>query len=369
MVSKKQNLKKVFYFTNIFPKYRDSIWQLLLNEKKYDFHIFYSEKRMSNIKSSSQRNIKLHIIKNNFFLNRLFWQKGVINKIIKDLPDLVIFLGEMTILTNWICAIICKFLNIEVWFWGHGIYGKENKLKLFFRKLFLRLPKRNLLYGHYAKKLLIKKGFDETKITVVYNSLDFLNQDKFFKLLEKKNKGSKKSNERKIIFIGRLTKKKKIDQLIKAIKILDKKKYIIELNIIGNGSIYYKLDKLVKDLSLKRVNFLGEIYDERKISRLIYDSDLCVSPGNIGLSAIHSITYGTPVITHDDFKYQMPEFEIIKSGVNGFFFKKDSIEDLAEKINLCFSKNFDKKAVRKEIITKYNPQIQKSIFDKLILND
>jgi len=114
---------------------------------------------------------------------------------------------------------------------------------------------------------------------------------------------------------------------------------------------------------------LGEIYDERKISRLIYESDLCVSPGNVGLSAIHSITYGTPVITHDDFKYQMPEFEIIKPGVNGFFFKKDSVEDLARKISLSLGKNFDKKAVRKEILNKYNPQAQKSIFDKLILYD
>ena len=369
MVSKKQNLKKVFYFTNIYPKYRDSIWQLLLKEEKYDFHIFYSVQGMSNIKPSSFESIKLHKIKNYFFFNRLFWQKGVINKIINDSPDIIIFLGEMTILTNWISVIICKLLDIEVWFWGHGIYGNESKLKLFFRKLFLKLPKRNLLYGNYAKSLLIKRGFDETKLSVVYNSLDFYKQDKFFKILENKNEKTKKLNERKIIFIGRLTKKKKIEQLIKAIKILDRNNFIIELNIIGFGSIYKDLVKLVEDLSLSRVNFLGEIHDERKISKLIYESDLCVSPGNVGLSAIHSITYGTPVITHDDFKYQMPEFEIIKLGVNGFFFQKDSIKDLAEKINLCFSKNFDKKTVRQEILTKYNPQTQKSIFDKLILND
>ena len=369
MVPKERNLKKVFYFTNIYPKYRDSIWQLLLGEEKYDFHIFYSGQSMSNIKSSSFENIKLHRIKNFFLFNRLFWQKGVLYKIINGLPDIIIFLGEMTILTNWVSVIICKLLNIEVWFWGHGIYGNESKMKLFFRILFLKLPKRNLLYGNYAKSLLIKKGFDESKLSVIYNSLDFYNQDKFFKTLEKKNINSKKSNDRKIIFIGRLTKKKKIDQLLKAIKLLDRNNYNIELTIIGFGSIYNDLIKLAEDLSLSKVNFLGEIYDERKISRLIYESDLCVSPGNVGLSAIHSITYGTPVITHDDFKYQMPEFEIIKPGVNGFFFKKDSVEDLARKISLSLGKNFDKKAVRKEILNKYNPQAQKSIFDKLILYD
>ena len=31
------------------------------------------------------------------------------------------------------------------------------------------------------------------------------------------------------------------------------------------------------------------------ISKYLYYADICVSPGNVGLTAIHSLTYGTPV--------------------------------------------------------------------------
>ena len=44
-----------------------------------------------------------------------------------------------------------------------------------------------------------------------------------------------------------------------------------------------------------------------------------VSPGNVGLTAIHSLSYGTPVLTHNNFNNQMPEVESIQPGFNGYF--------------------------------------------------
>jgi glycosyltransferase involved in cell wall biosynthesis len=42
--------------------------------------------------------------------------------------------------------------------------------------------------------------------------------------------------------------------------------------------------------------FYGESYNERELAPLIALADVCVSPGNVGLTAIHALTYGTPVI-------------------------------------------------------------------------
>ena len=58
---------------------------------------------------------------------------------------------------------------------------------------------------------------------------------------------------------------------------------------------------------------IGECYSEETNAKLIYNADLCVAPGNIGLTAIHVMMFGCPAITHNDFKWQMPEFEAIKS--------------------------------------------------------
>ena len=81
---------------------------------------------------------------------------------------------------------------------------------------------------------------------------------------------------------------------------------------------------------------------------------------------MHSLSYGTPVITHNDFKNQMPEAEAITENINGLFFKKDNIEDLAEKILKSSEIKFDKHLVRSVIDEKFNPNFQKQIFDNLI---
>ena len=112
---------------------------------------------------------------------------------------------------------------------------------------------------------------------------------------------------------------------------------------------------------------MGEIFDEEVISEKIFFSDICVSPGNVGLTAIHSLTYGTPVLTHDNFNFQMPEAEAIKENISGIFFRIDNANDLSKKIETFKKSNFNKTKVREIVLSKYNPIYQKTIFDKIIL--
>ena len=112
----------------------------------------------------------------------------------------------------------------------------------------------------------------------------------------------------------------------------------------------------------------------RKTRRDFYNSAVCVSPGNVGLTAIHSLTFGCPVITHDNFTMQMPEFEAIKEGVTGSFFKENDPKDLTSKIEFWIGKNEEERElVRteafKEIDRKWNVDSQietlKNLFKKL----
>lgn len=350
--------------TNIFPLYRESIWQLLRDEKSYDFHFFFSNQNLSGIKSiSSSHHNKYHEIENHFFLGRLIWQSKFLKKLIKNKPDILILLGEMNVISNWVLAIFGKLFGTKVYYWGHGIYGNESFLKRLFRLLFLKLAYGHILYGEWAKTKLVHNGFDKKKLHVVCNSLNYDNQKKHFEKLLKKKIDTKVF---RLIFVGRLTKTKKIDQILRALrKISNQTKY--ELNIVGDGSEKSYLINLKNELGLSNINFLGSIYDEQILSELIFNSNVCVSPGNIGLTAMHSLSYGTPVITHNDFKNQMPEAEAIIENINGLFFKKDNIEDLAEKIFKSSEIKFDKHLVRSIIDEKYNPNFQKQIFDNLIL--
>jgi glycosyltransferase involved in cell wall biosynthesis len=99
-------------------------------------------------------------------------------------------------------------------------------------------------------------------------------------------------------------------------------------------------------------------------------ADLTVSPGNVGLTAVHSLSYGTPVITHNDVSNQGPEYEIIENGITGMFFERNNSESLAESICYWFQKNPDSSIKRQRcrinIDRFYNPDYQTAVFNELI---
>ena len=351
---------------------------MLLSENKYVFNIYYSKQNLGGIRSyippkDYKNKKKLHFLKNYFINNVLFWQSGVIKTVMFKNFDIAFFMGDMSVISTWIAAIICRIRKKKVVFWGHGIYGNENFLKLKLRLLFLKIANVNILYGERARSKLNELGFDNRNILVIYNSLNYDEHLRLFNNLKKREKKGSvffKNNRPTIIFIGRLTKKKKIDILIKSLAILKEKNEIFNLKIVGEGSEKKMLISLAEHLlNSRNFNFFGEVYDESLLSELIYNSDICISPGNIGLTAIHCLSYGTPVVSHSNFDNQMPEVESIIVNENGFLFKENDENDLANKILYWLNKKKIKREnVRNIINEKYNPYYQKKIIDQLILN-
>lgn len=127
----------------------------------------------------------------------------------------------------------------------------------------------------------------------------------------------------------------------------------------GSGTLFPEIPEALKE----RLWLTGPLYDEARLAPLIYHADICVSPGNVGLAAIHCLTYGLPVITHDNPARQGPEFEGITPGVTGDFFRKDDLEDLYRIIKrwICLSPE-EREKVRdkcyKTIEARYTPQYQ-----------
>ncbi|MCK7575647.1 MAG: glycosyltransferase [Chromatiales bacterium] len=127
-----------------------------------------------------------------------------------------------------------------------------------------------------------------------------------------------------ILFTGRVTKRKRLDLIFRAQKNLQLIGKLINVIIIGDGPDKAQIMRFVEKNQLSRhVKFIGACYDETVLGPLIMMSDICVSPGEVGLTCIHAMAYGTPVITHDDFNHQGPECEAIIPGETGDFLKKE----------------------------------------------
>jgi len=372
---------KVAIITNYAPHYRLPLWSSLSKNKSIDYCFFSSSLEKNGIKPISdyefdQNNIQFKNLKNINFQCVEIWQVGVLKVAWKREYTHFIFLGNMYCLSTWFAAIVLRVSGKKVIFWGHGLYGNELWSKKKIRILFYKLANYHLLYNNRAKELLIQEKFDANSLYVVYNSLDYELQRKIFNTLNKRYLDERKqeifgNSNKTIIFIGRITKEKKLDLLIDSLNILKSKGSNFNLLIVGDGSEINHIKMACTKNGLENVKFWGPCYNEYIIGELIGLADLTVSPGNVGLTAIHSLTYGTPIITHNDFKNQGPEVEIIEEDITGAFFKKNNYNSLAEEIIKWFEKHpsteKNRASCRKNIDKYYNPQYQSSVFNDLIL--
>lgn len=371
--------KKIALFQNIAPHYREALWKKLSKLQSFQFYFYFDSNSLSSIKSMPYEDLNWKHVNNIIIKNTiLIWQKGVILNCINQKYKVAIFLGEMYCISTWIAALICRIRGIKVVFWGHGIYGNENKIKLLFRIIFYKLADQHLLYGKRAKEIMQNHGFDKNTLYLIYNSLDYFNLRKLRERYKHLGKYEVfpffKYPEKPILFFsGRLTNSKKIDLLIKAANDINKNEIKVNLLIIGDGSSKNYLEEIgKKGLYKKWLHFYGACYNEKEVGKFLTLSDICISPGNVGLTAIHSLSYGTPVCTHNDFKNQGPEAESIKNGVNGFFFENNNLEDLKAKIIGWLSNSIDRNNLRNQCVQiieeKYNPDNQLKVFNRL-LND
>lgn len=376
-------MKRVAVVYHYFALYRLGILKELSSCELYDF-VFYGDKNnedgieLISMSQFEENNISWHKVSNYyFFKKRLLWQKGLFRICLSSEFDSFIFLGNPHFISTWFCSIVLKFRKIPFYFWTHGVSSREYGLKGLIRRCFLNLPNKLLLYGNHAKEILFKMGFNSDKLFVVNNSLDYNYQKRIRNSISISDISYCRINFfsdptlPQLIFVGRLINRKKINLLLDAILLLRKDNIFLNLLIVGEGPERKKLENFVSMNSLEEnVFFYGASYKEDELGLLISSSDLCVSPGEIGLLVMHSLAYGVPVITHDNFSNQGPEFEAIIPDVTGSFFIENSVYDLINKILFWINQYTDKSIISEKCINvleeSFTPDVQKKLILKAI---
>ena len=214
---------------------------------------------------------------------------------------------------------------------------------------------------------MVKQGIPANRIFVLHNSLDYDVQLQLRQSIVPNSslfKDHFQNDNPNIIYLGRLIEVKKLDQIIDAMALSKNTGHHFNLTLVGDGPCKESLSLKAKEKGLeKNIWFYGASYDQKLNADLVYNADLCVSPGNIGLTAMHCMMFGTPVLSHNDFKWQMPEFEAIVPGKTGDFFERDSVTDMSSKMDGWVDNNQHKRdEVRKccyDVIDReWNPYFQ-----------
>ena len=151
-----------------------------------------------------------------------------------------------------------------------------------------------------------------------------------------------------IISVGRLSKEKAFDDLLRLFKKVSIKHSNWHLNIVGDGMEKNDLLSLAKELKLgDKVTFHG-YQDKDYINDLLLDSSIYVMTSkteSFGLVLIEAMSYGVPVLSYTS---AQGANEIIDDGKDGFLIRNRSEDDMIDKIDLLINDEKLRKKMGKE---------------------
>ena len=363
------------------PLYREALYRSLMSDERAEFWIVAPSESIEPMETISPRDdwrwIDAPVCR---IFRKISWQWGAVKAGFNRRFDVIIVMAIPYNLGNWGCALAARLTGKRLLMWTHGYTGVDRGLKRLIRWAWYHLAHGLLLYGHTGKNRCIGKGFDPQRCHVIYNSLD-LDAQRAARL-EVTDRDVREVREQYfgdptlpiITCITRLQSVRRLDILLEAHKRLLDRGHDAGILIIGDGPMQSELEAQAERLGTRhRIVFFGACYDEAVLARLISACRVCVSPGNLGLTAMHSLAYGVPVITHDDLLHQAPESEAIIPGRTGDFFRKDDPHSLADVILRWLDATHDVEETRRacyEILDRfYTPDLQAGLMVRAALGE
>ena len=326
-------------FSPIVAHYRATLYRELQASNRYEFHFFADLEGNNNgipvIVPADQA--RLHACKAYRGPFGLVWQARTVGACLGGRFHAIILLGDVHWLSSWVGAIAARLSGKRVLFWTHGWRRQDQGVLRLIRNTFYHLADVLLLYGDHAREIGIGQGFAPKALHVIYNSLDVEQQSR---LLSCRMPGASRHLRESlfgepdvpvVLAVSRLTAEKRFDLLVRAIGEVNRRHRKVNLLVVGDGPERKSLEALATDESVP-TKFVGSCYEESRMSSLFTCASVTVSPGNVGLTCMHSLGYGVPVISHDDASAQNPEWEAIVPGVSGALFPKGSVAGLVAAI-------------------------------------
>ncbi len=302
------------------------------------------------------------------------YQGGLIRLALRRDLQAIIYLGCPSLLSTWLSAAVARCAGKQVLYWTHGWLRRDARVRGIIKRIFYRLAHTLLLYGNIAKELGMEVGFDAAQMHVIYNSLNYKEQARIRETISAEDC----DDMRRALFIdadlplvictARLTAACRFELLFAAQRILMAEGTPFNVVLVGDGPQRKSLEMNSQDLG-SHVRFYGECYDEETLGKLIMAADVAVSPGKVGLTAMHSLAFGTPVITHDNPEHQRPEVEAIVPGMTGDLFREGDAASLAAVIRkwICDGASSSKRSACIQVIEEfYNPVYQRVVIDRAL---
>lgn len=220
---------------------------------------------------------------------------------------------------------------------GGNLYHYHQKIIHYVERLLISHSERVICCSNYMSYHIKENfGISNDKIHVIPNAVDIL---RFHSapshcqvIANLRQRYNISSDEKVILYVGRLVREKGIYTLIDAFEMLWRRKMInLNLVIVGEGPIKESLMTEVRNRGLqKHIHFIGFI-DEVTLTALYRSSDVFIVPSlyePFGIVVLEAMASGVPVVVSDVGGLS----DIVENGVTGLKFPSGDSDSLVAAI-------------------------------------
>lgn len=267
------------------------------------------------------------------------WHDAQLDFCSPDKADVVVLSWSTRYLSLLPGLIRARWNGVSTVLWGHGYSKAETRLRDKTRATLAGLSDSLLFYNHTAAQMYIDSGYaPPARVFVALNTIDqspvraakdaWVNDParlQAFKDQHGLGRGPM------VLFVSRLQPWNRTEMLLEASVRLRQRFPGYRAVIIGDGPASDDLKARAKALGVEDcVSFLGAVYGEDQLAPWFLSASAFCYPANIGLSLIHAMIYGLPIVTSRELRSQNPEIEAFRDGHNGLGFDKDNTESMTQ---------------------------------------
>lgn len=324
----------------VIPSYRINFFDLLASACRGGLNIIagsslpeesITSARALNIAQLSQaRNLHFFNPRSQFYL---LWQTGLLDWLRKWDPGALIIEANPRYLSTYLAIRWMHARKRIVIGWGLGAESYSGIISVILnplRRSFLKSLDGVIAYSHKGGNQYSLEGVPEERIFIATNAVT----GKPNQPPPKRTLGF--NGAPKVIFVGRLQSRKRIDCLIKACATMSKEKQP-RLWIVGDGPERENLENMARE-TYPQTEFKGALHSER-LRELLNAADLFVLPGTGGLAVQEAMAHALPVVVGLGDGTQEDLVRVSRdSGIgNGWFIKSGDINSLVDILNIALS--------------------------------
>jgi glycosyltransferase involved in cell wall biosynthesis len=303
-----QTRMKVAFFTNIIPPYRKTFYERLCSLEEFHWIVVRGRTSQDAARHEYAGSI---IIPETRVQNKerqlgpftLRWQSGAIAVARRTNPDIIVILGMVGNVSNWLLLFWAKLKGRPIVIWACGWEPQRQRpvalwIKQRIARIFYGMATACLVYSTKAATYLESLGVSKTKLTVCYNGIEI--DDLIAREAQTRSSAvalrSALSPHARVVFlfVGAMLQEKRVDLLLQAYKAALKDRPDVALWLVGDGPSKETSEQMARALGLTSVHFLGRIVED--VDKYFAAADFFVLPGLGGLAFNQAMFWGTPCI-------------------------------------------------------------------------